>query len=115
VDTAASKNILSLKARLFRGFADSSRLSILEALRDGPRTVTELVERTGLGQPNVSNHLSCLRECGLVIGEQEGRFVRYSLSDPRVDFLLGSAEDLLAETARGINDCIRYTKEDTQV
>src|SRR2546427_202742 len=50
----------ALKAKLFRGFSDTSRLSILEALRDGPLTVGALVEKTGLTQSNVSNHLRCL-------------------------------------------------------
>ena len=57
---------LSVKAKLFNGFADPSRLSILEALRSGPLTVTDIVTTTGLSQSNVSNHLSCLRDCGLV-------------------------------------------------
>ena len=79
---------IELQAKLFRGFADPSRLSILEALRDGERTVSDLVQTTGLTQPNVSNHLSCLRDCGLVTVRQQGRFAYYSLSDERVAQLL---------------------------
>ena len=75
---------VSLQAKLFRGFSDPSRLSILEVLRGGPAAVSDIVATTGLSQPNASNHLRCLTECGLVVGEQEGRFVRYRLSDPRV-------------------------------
>src|SRR5215203_6162043 len=78
----------SLKAKLFRGFADASRLSILEALRQGPATVSAVVEATGLSQSNVSNHLSCLRDCGLVVSTQQGRYVSYQLSDGRVSELL---------------------------
>ena len=54
------------KAKLFRGLADLSRLKILEVLRTGSKCVSELVTLTGLSQPNVSAHLSCLAECGLV-------------------------------------------------
>lgn len=97
-----------LKAKLFRGFADPSRLSILEALRDGAQTVSQVVEATGLSQSNVSNHLSCLRGCGLVVSEQDGRFVHYQLSDPRVETLLQLAEELLADVARGVYECTRY-------
>lgn len=75
---------VDLQAKLLRGFSDPSRLSILEVLRVGPTSVSEIVTATGLSQPNASNHLRCLTECGLVVGEQEGRFVRYRLSDPRV-------------------------------
>jgi DNA-binding transcriptional ArsR family regulator len=97
-----------LKAKLFRGFADPSRLSILEALRHGPQTVSQVVEATGLSQPNVSNHLSCLRGCGLVVSEQEGRYVHYRLSDPRVESFMQLAEELLADVARGVYECTRY-------
>ncbi|CAN5312122.1 metalloregulator ArsR/SmtB family transcription factor [soil metagenome] len=99
---------LALKAKLFRGFADSSRLGILESLEDGPRSVTEIVEVTGLSQSNTSNHLGCLVDCGLVSREQRGRYVFYRLSDTRVEELLGVADALLADVARGVYECTRY-------
>ena len=102
---------VELQAKLFRGFADPSRLSILDALRDGPRTVGEIVSATRLNQSNVSNHLGCLRDCGLVVSAQEGRFVRYELSDKRVDRLLNLADELLADVAKGVYECTRYTVE----
>lgn len=99
---------ISLKAKLFRGFSDPSRLSILDALRSSPLTVSQIVEVTGLTQSNVSNHLGCLKDCGLVRAEQSGRYVTYRLSDDRVEHLLALAEDLLADTARGVYECTRY-------
>lgn len=99
---------IEIQAKLFRGFSDASRLSILDALRDGPRAVGEIVEMTGLTQSNVSNHLSCLRDCGLVTAKQEGRFVRYGLSDERVNQLLTLADELLADVAKGVYECTRY-------
>ena len=94
-------------AKLCRGLSDPSRLSILEALRSGTLSVGEVVALTGLTQSNVSNHLGCLYDCGLVRREQEGRFVRYSLSDPRVEMLLCLSEELLADSARGVIACTR--------
>lgn len=105
---APPDQLLALKAKLFYGFSDTSRLSILEALRNGPRNVTELVQATGLSQPNVSNHLSCLHDCGLVTRQQQGRFVFYQLNDPRIDTLLELAWEILAEVARGVYECTRY-------
>lgn len=99
---------LALKAKLFRGFSDASRLAILETLRAGPRSVTEIVEATGLSQSNTSNHLSCLHDCGLVSREQQGRSVHYSLRDVRVAMLLSLADELLADVAKGIYECTRY-------
>jgi len=104
----STTSTIELQAKLFRGFADPSRLSILEALRDGEHTVSDLVQTTGLTQPNVSNHLSCLRDCGLVTVRQQGRFAYYSLSDERVAQLLQLGDELLAEVARGVYECTRY-------
>lgn len=104
----ANAQAVALKAKLFNGFADPSRLSILETLRPGPLTVTEIVAATGLSQSNVSNHLGCLRDCGLVSREPQGRFVCYQLSDERVASLLRLADELLADVAKGIYECTRY-------
>jgi ArsR family transcriptional regulator, cadmium/lead-responsive transcriptional repressor len=105
--TSSTSNI-NLQAKLFRGFADPSRLSLLEALRDGEHTVNDLVQSTGFTQPNVSNHLACLRDCGLVTVRQQGRFAYYSLSDKRVAKLLLLADELLADVAKGVYECTRY-------
>jgi ArsR family transcriptional regulator, cadmium/lead-responsive transcriptional repressor len=103
-----NKTSLALKAKLFRGFSDPSRLGILESLRQGPLTVSEIVSATGLSQSNVSNHLGCLRDCGLVTVEQQGRFAYYQLSDKRVDQLLSLASGLLADVAKGVYECTNY-------
>lgn len=70
--------------RLGRALADESRRRILIELLDGPAYPAELAQRLGLGKANTSNHLSCLRGCGLVVAEPEGRKVRYELVDERL-------------------------------
>lgn len=97
-----------LKVKLFRGFSDPSRLFILNALRNGPLTVSDIVQQTGLTQSNVSNHLSCLRCCDLVVREQQGRFVYYELADRRIATLLDLADELLADVAKGVRQCSHY-------
>ena len=104
----ANPKSIEIQAKLFRGFSDPSRLSILNALHNGSLTVGEIVETTGLTQSNVSNHLACLRDCGLVVAEQQGRFVSYELSDKRVGQLLTLADELLADVAKGVYECTRY-------
>lgn len=106
--TTRAVQSIELQAKLFRGFSDPSRLAILEVLREGPLTVGEIVRATKLSQPNASNHLACLRDCGLVVARQEGRFVYYELGDKRVGQLLRLADELLAEVARGVYECTRY-------
>ncbi len=110
----ADATSLTIKAKLFRGFGDPSRLGILDALRNGPLNVNEIVRATGLSQSNVSNHLSCLRDCGLVAAEQAGRHVTYQLSDDRVGELIEMAESLLADVARGVYECTRYNTPPTK-
>jgi DNA-binding transcriptional ArsR family regulator len=109
---ANNASALDVKAKLFRGFADPSRLAILEALREGTLSVGEIVEVTGLGQSNTSNHLGCLHDCGLVSREQRGRYVYYRLSDDRVGALLGATDELLLDVTRGVYECIRYARPD---
>lgn len=101
---------LTLKAKLFRGLADPSRLAILEALCGGELTVSELVITIGLSQPNASSHLACLRDCGLVTSRQEGRFVWYRLAGPDVDTLLRHAEAILARVGAQVYACTRYNE-----
>ncbi|MEN8742780.1 MAG: metalloregulator ArsR/SmtB family transcription factor [Phaeobacter gallaeciensis] len=96
------------RAKLFRGFADPSRLSILGALCGEPLVVHELVERTGLSQPNVSNHLRCLLECGLVNSDRDGRFIRYRISSARIATLLSDVDALLDVVAGGVEACDNY-------
>lgn len=104
----ANPKTADLKIKLFRGFSDPSRLSILNALRSGPLTVNEIVEATGLSQSNASNHLGCLRCCGLVVSEKQGRYMYYQLSDVRVAKLLDLADELLADVAEGTKECSNY-------
>lgn len=102
---------ITLKAKLYRGFADASRLSILEALREGPLTVSAIVEKTGLSRTNVSNHLRCLLDCDLVLSESQGRYTLYQLSHPKIAALFELTEEILRDIARGIYACANYTEE----
>ena len=94
-----------LLAQLFRGLADPARLSCLLAVRDGPRTVGEIVAETGLSQPNVSKHLACLHGCGLVHAERTGRYVVYEIASDDVERVIGAAEHLLRDVRSGDTPC----------
>jgi DNA-binding transcriptional ArsR family regulator len=97
-----------LVAKYFRGLGDPTRVRILELLRgDGELTVGELVRRIGLPQPQVSNHLACLRWCGFVEARREGRTVYNRIADERVEAMLELAESLLADNAEHVAACCR--------
>lgn len=99
---------LALRAKFFRGLADPSRLALLLALRSGEKTVGMLGEETGLSQSNISNHLACLKDCGLVLNRQEWRHVYYRIANEKIQTLLGLADDVITENARNISECANY-------
>lgn len=82
---------LEAAARLFRALAAPNRLQLLILLGDGPATVSRLVERSGLSQPLVSQHLRTLRETGLVTLTRSGREAVYAAADTHVTHIVGDA------------------------
>ncbi len=97
---------IAVAARLFHGLSDPTRLSILLELLDGERRVTDLVAAVGSSQSNVSNHLACLRECGLVVDRPgERRQVFYSIAHPQLREVLTASERLLAEAGHEVRLC----------
>ena len=98
--------LLDLVADRFKALSDRARLSLLQELRGGERTVNELVAATGMGQANVSRHLSTLHANGLVSQERDGVFVRYALADKDVlrlcDLVCGRLEAELTERKKVI-------------
>lgn len=74
--------------RLFKVLGDENRLRILQALEQGERSVSEILEQTGLAQTLASFHLRTLREAGVVNTERKGPFIFYSLADRSLPNLL---------------------------
>lgn len=75
---------LDVLGRVGLALADENRRRILARLIDGPAYPSELAVELASTRANVSNHLTCLRGCGLVIAQPEGRRVRYELADRRL-------------------------------
>ena len=94
-----------LAAKLFRSLSDPIRLAILLSLLEGEHRVTDLVEHTGRSQPTVSEHLACLRGCGLVEMRPEGRQSIYRLASPEVVDVLLAAQRLLAANGDAVQLC----------
>jgi ArsR family transcriptional regulator, virulence genes transcriptional regulator len=81
---AAERRLLELHAATCRILAHPTRLAMIDALRDGERTVTDLVAAVGTSAGNLSQHLSAMRDAGVVEARREGRFAFYRISDPRI-------------------------------
>jgi DNA-binding transcriptional ArsR family regulator len=75
---------LGTLARIGMALADPTRRRVLVHLTGGPGYPAEMAGEFGTTRANLSNHLACLRECGLVTATAEGRRVRYELADDRL-------------------------------
>ncbi|MGW3580352.1 ArsR/SmtB family transcription factor [Streptomyces rubiginosohelvolus] len=80
---------IEVLARFGRALADPIRCRLLLALRAAPAYPSDLAEALGISRTRLSNHLACLRDCGLVVTSPDGRRTRYELADKR----LGTALD----------------------
>ena len=101
-----------LVAKYFRGLGDPTRVRILELLRDeGELSVGELVQRLGVAQPKVSNHLACLRWCGFIEARREHRLVFNRIADQRVVKMLELGHALLEDNEEHVAACCRIDKE----
>jgi ArsR family transcriptional regulator len=96
------KRIYKMHADMCKVFTSPVRIEILNLLGEGERTVSELVELTGLRQPNVSQHLNVMKEKGIVATNRVGNKVFYSLTNPKISeafrIIKQILEDRLAES-----------------
>ena len=91
--------------RLGRAMADPTRSRILLSLLEGPGYPGALSRDLGLTRSNVSNHLSCLRGCGIVAATPEGRSTRYEIADPHVTKALIVLVDVVLAVDDGV-ECV---------
>lgn len=76
--------LFSLEEEIFQVLANEKRLEILQLLRSGERSVSEMIIMLGLRQANLSQHLSLLKKSGLLASVKKGREIYYRLSDERI-------------------------------
>jgi DNA-binding transcriptional ArsR family regulator len=79
---------IDVLARFGRALADPIRCRILLALREAPAYPSDLADTLGISRTRLSNHLACLRDCGLVVTVPDGRRTRYELADERLGHAL---------------------------
>ena len=81
-------------------WADPNRDRILRLMFDGPSDPAVITRDLEISRSNVSNHLACLRDCGIVVAELEGRRARYEIADPH----LARALSALLETTLAVDE-----------
>ncbi|MGC8512868.1 MAG: ArsR/SmtB family transcription factor [Acidimicrobiales bacterium] len=93
-----TRPIYQVKADFFKTLAHPARIRILELLRDGERSVGELIPEVGLEASHLSQQLGVLRRANVLQSRKEGSTVRYSVTDPRIFDLLEVAKAILTTT-----------------
>lgn len=112
IEVGRESEEMCLLAKLFNGFANSTRLSILLLLAQrGEMKVGELVDELGAPQPRVSDHLRCLAWCGYVLVRREGRNAYYAVADERVMQILKLGEELLQDNLEHLGACDEIEKD----
>lgn len=96
-----------VQAKFVRGLGDPTRLRIVRYLLEGPRSVSEIVAYLAMPQNRVSNHLACLKWCGFVVTERQGRNVIYAVTDERIRTILDVTRRIVADNAERIAACVR--------
>jgi DNA-binding transcriptional ArsR family regulator len=99
------QNYLDVKAKFIRGFSDKTRLQILECIKNGEKTVSQIVEELQGNQSNISQHLACLKGCGIIVGRQEGKFVYYSLRNEKSKEMLELFDEVLNQVQTEVAQC----------
>ena len=91
------EELYQLHASVCKGLADPKRLILINALRDGERSVTELCDLTQIPQANASQHLAILKSKGLVTSRREGQRVYYKVTSPKINEALDLLLAVMAE------------------
>jgi len=91
------KRIFELHAEVCQTFAHPKRIEILSLLRDGEKSVGQLVEEMGVAKANVSQHLAILRQRGAVAYRREGKVIYYRLTNPKIAQACDLMRDVLLE------------------
>ena len=107
-------SIFEMHAEICKVFTSPKRLEIINALRDGERSVGELVDLLGIRQTNLSQHLSILREKGVVSMRKEGQNVYYSVANPKILDACDLMREVLLERLAANDKLRRQFEKKTQ-
>ncbi|TFB13298.1 ArsR family transcriptional regulator [Filobacillus milosensis] len=98
-------NNVDLKVEFLHGFSHKTRIQILECIKDKEKTVSEIVNEIDGNQSNISQHLACLKGCGIIVGRQEGKYVYYGLRNQQIRELLNMFDSVLNDIEDDVATC----------
>jgi len=91
------KKVYMMHAEMCKVFTSPVRLEILDMLRNGKKTVTELVQLIGVNQSNVSQHLQIMKDKGILRTEKKGNYVFYSIANPKISEAFGIMKEIMID------------------
>jgi ArsR family transcriptional regulator len=100
-----------LQASICKVLADPKRIHILHLLADGERSVGELADLLGVRQANASQHLTLMRERGIVVTRRDGRTIYYRLANPTILQACSIMHQVLLEQLAEHEDLSRRLKD----
>jgi DNA-binding transcriptional ArsR family regulator len=96
---------MDMKIKFLHGFANKVRIQILECIKEEEKPVSQIVADLNVSQSSISQHLACLKGCGLTVGRQEGKYMYYSLRNQQVRDLLSMFDVVLEDIQNDIASC----------
>lgn len=96
---------MDTKMKFLNGFSHKTRVQILEHIKEEEKTVSQIVDDLEGNQSNISQHLACLKGCGLIVGRQEGKYVYYRVRNQLVRDLLTMFDEVLEDVQDNIASC----------
>lgn len=106
------KTNLDVKAKFIRAFSDKTRIQILESIKIREKTVSEIVDDLKGNQSNISQHLACLKGCGIIVSRQEGKYMYYSLRNTQIAQLLDLMDAVFIQVEEEVAACERNDELD---
>jgi DNA-binding transcriptional ArsR family regulator len=101
-----NNNFYNLHADICKTISNPNRQAILDMMRAGEITVTELVKKTGISQANLSQHLSILRSKGVVNTRRDGNNIYYSISNMKIIQAYDLISEVLQESFQSKHDTV---------
>jgi DNA-binding transcriptional ArsR family regulator len=99
------KVAMDMKIKFLHGFSHKVRIQILECIKEEEKTVSQIVADLNVSQSSISQHLACLKGCGLIVGRQEGKYMYYSLRNQQVRELLKMFDVVLEDVQNDMAFC----------
>ncbi|WP_246367138.1 ArsR/SmtB family transcription factor [Paraliobacillus salinarum] len=94
--------------KFLHGFSHKTRVQILESVKEEEKTVSQIVNDLNGNQSNISQHLACLKGCGLIVGKKDGKYVYYSVRNQLVRDLLTMFDVVLEDIQNDIAYCEKH-------